>query len=114
MIKNVYGNSQWLNVSPPGTNMPYINTSQPMAGMLRMNPNMNRMEVYDGTNWLEYGSTVNLDLSEQAKETLRWAYGKMSEERQLKELMDRHPGLKDLNDKLEMMKILCLEEEKAK
>ena len=112
MIKNLYGNSRWVNVNPPGTNMPYINTSQPMAGMLRINPSMNRMEVYDGTNWLDFGSTTNIDLSEQAKETLMWAEGKMREEAEMKSLMDRHPGLKDLNDKLEMMKILCKEEDK--
>jgi hypothetical protein len=36
----------------------------------------------------------------------------MHQERKLQELMDRHPGLKDLNDKFEMMKVLCQEEEK--
>lgn len=114
MIKHVYGNSRWVNVQPSGTSMPYINTSQPMAGMLRMNTAMNRLEVYDGMNWIQFGSDVNLDLSEQAKQTLAWAYDKMGEERQLKELMDRHPGLKDLNDKFEMMKILCKQEETNK
>jgi hypothetical protein len=29
-------------------------------------------------------------------------------------LMARHPGLRDLNDQLEMMKILCTQEEKHK
>lgn len=114
MIKNLYGNSQWVNVSQGGTTMPYLNNTQPMAGMLRMNSSMNRIEVYDGMAWIQFGSDVTLDLSEQAKETLRWAYDKMNEERQLKELMNQHPGLKDLHDKFEMMKVLCQEEETKK
>jgi hypothetical protein len=36
----------------------------------------------------------------------------MQQDAQLKDLMDRHPGLKDLNDKFEIMKALCMEEEK--
>jgi hypothetical protein len=47
-----------------------------------------------------------------SKQTIEWAHNKMQEEKKLKEMMDRHPGLKDLYDKFEMMKILCIEEEK--
>ena len=36
----------------------------------------------------------------------------MEEEKKLQELIDKHPGLKELNDKFEMMKALCYEEEK--
>jgi hypothetical protein len=39
---------------------------------------------------------------------------KQHQERNLKEMMERHPGLKDLHDKLEMMKILCQEESEQK
>ena len=114
MIKNLYGNSSWLTISQQGTTMPYLNTTQPMTGMIRVNSNLGRTEVYDGQNWVQYGADAHVDLSEQAKQTLSWAYDKMGEERRLRELIDRHPGLKDLNDKFEMMKILCQEEEKEK
>lgn len=114
MIKHLYGNGAWINVQSAGTSMPYVNTSQPMAGMLRINPNMNRVEVYDGINWQGFGNDAHVDLSESAKEVLRWAQDKMKEEKELTELMEKHPGLKDLHDKFEVMKALCQEEEKIK
>ena len=112
MIKNIYGNGQWVTINQQGTTMPYLNTTQPMAGMIRMNSSMNRMEVYDGQSWLAYGSEAHVDLSEQAKQALSWAYDKMGEEVKLLELLERHPGLKDLHDKFQIMKVLCQEEEK--
>lgn len=112
MIKNVYGNSTWINATVHGCQLPYVNTMYPSAGILRLNPNMNRIEVYDGQNWLSIGADTQLDLSENAKEVLMWARNKMEEEQQLQELIGRHPGLKELKDKFEMMKALCIEEEK--
>lgn len=111
MIKNLYTNSDWVTVNQQNTAMPWINTTQPMAGMLRVNNNMNRVEVYDGLNWQGMSSDAHVDLSATAKETLAWARLKMEEERRIRELMNRHPGLKDLHDKFEMMKALCLEQE---
>lgn len=92
--------------------MPYLNTTQPMTGMIRVNSNLGRTEVYDGQNWVQYGADAHVDLSETAKKTLSWAQEKMLEEHRLKELMSRHPSLKDLHDKFEMMKVLCQEESK--
>ena len=112
MIKNIYGNSSWIEVSTSGTSMPYINTTQPITGMVRMNSMMQRMEVYDGNNWVEFGNgQTSVDLSESAKQALSWAHNKMSEEAKLLELLKKHPGLKDLHDKFEMMKVLCQEQE---
>ena len=34
------------------------------------------------------------------------------QEKKLQEMMERHPGLQELHDKFEMMKVLCHEEEK--
>ena len=112
MIKNLYGNSQWLTINQQGTTVPYLNTTQPMTGMIRVNSNLGRTEVYDGQNWVQYGADAHVDLSETAKQTLVWAQEKMLEEHRLKELMARHPGLRDLHDKFEMMRVLCQEEEK--
>lgn len=113
MIKNLYGNSSWITVNQQGTTMPYLN-NQPMTGMVRVNSSMNRTEVYDGQNWIAFGADAHVDLSETAKQTLSWAQEKMLEEYRLKELIGRHPGLRDLHDKFEMMKVLCQEEEKEK
>jgi hypothetical protein len=63
--------------------------------------------------WQQVGNgSANLDLSEYVKEVLSWAEEKMHQERKLRDLMDRNPGLKDLHDKFEMMKILCQEASK--
>lgn len=111
MINNIYGTSGWIAVNGNSNSMPYINPSQPMAGMLRVNTSMNRVEVYDGATWLSMGKDASVDVSERAKQVLAWAEGKMIEEQKLRELMERHPGLKSLHDQLEMMKILCTVEE---
>ena len=91
--------------------MPYINTTQPMTGMIRVNPGMSRTEVYDGQNWVQFGADAHVDLSESVKQTLAWAREKMVEEEKLKDLMDKHPGLKESYERLEIMKSLVLEEE---
>jgi hypothetical protein len=117
MINNIHGNSNWLNVQTYPGNKPYFNTTQPATGTLRYNPNLNSgcMEVYDGNGWQQIANaSANVDLSEHTKEILTWAEKKMSEERELKELMEQHPGLQELHDKLEMMKILCQQEENNK
>ena len=117
MINAVHGNSQWLNVQSYQGNKPYINTTQSIAGMVRYNNanNGGSMEVYDGTTWCTIGNgSANIDLNENAKRILEWAEKKMKEEADLKALMGNHPGLKDLHDKFEMMKVLCTEEENNK
>lgn len=114
MINNIYGNSQWLNIQTYASNKPYMNTTQAAAGMVRWNNNTNGgcLEVYDGQNWQQIDNgAANIDLNDHVKEILTWAEKKMHEERKLTELMDRHPGLKELNDKFEMMRTLCMEEE---
>ena len=54
---------------------------------------------------------------QQEAEQRREEYGnaereRREEERTLKELMERHPGLKEAYERLEIMKALTLEEEK--
>ncbi len=117
MINNVYGNSAWVNIQTYQGNKPYINTTQAASGMVRYNNNNNGgcLEVYDGQNWVPFANgSVNVDLNENIKQTLTWAEKKMHEEINLKAMMERHPGLKELNDKFEMMRVLCQEEEKEK
>jgi len=116
MINNIHGNSNWLNVQTYPGNKPYLNTTQPSTGTLRYNSNVNGgLEVYDGNGWQQIANgSTNVDLSEHTKEILTWAEKKMAEERELEELMEKHPGLQELHDKLEMMKILCQEEKELK
>ena len=114
MINNIYGASGWIAVNGNPNSMPYINLSQPMAGMLRLNPSTNTIDVYNGSTWMSVSNDVSIDFSERVKQVLAWAEGKMIEEQKLRELMERHPGLKSLHDQLEMMKMLCTVEEENK
>ena len=112
MIKNIHGGSEWVNINGYSGNTPYINTSQPSTGMIRMHPSSSRLEVYDGSTWHEIANgSAEIDLSTMAKETLSWAREKMQTEKRLHHLIQRHPGLKELHDKFEMMRVLCKQEE---
>ena len=112
MIKTLSSGSQHIAVSGGNPSVFPISPGAVGAGMVRYNPNMQQMEVYDGLTWQGINSHVTIDLGWDSKQTIEWANQKMREEQRLKDLMARHPGLKDLHDKFEMMKVLCTEEEK--
>ena len=114
MIRGVNGGAH-IVVSNAYESKPYINPGATSAGMVRYNSNMDCLEVYDGMTWFTIGTAhPTVELSPLARQAVDWAIHKQREEDELKALMEQHPGLKDLHDKLEMMKILCQEEEKEK
>lgn len=112
MIRSISSGSQHIQVQHGNGHMPYMSPGAVGAGLLRFNPNSSQIEVYDGMSWLAINNNVMVDLGMDSKEAIEWAYKKMQEERKLKDLMAQHPGLKELHDKFEMMKALCMEEEK--
>ena len=118
MIKSINSSSDFLMVnggSPSPNYLAYSNVQNELrvTGNLRYNANTSNYEVYDGNQWqIISQANVNIDLTTRTKEILTWAEYKMHEEKKLQELMERHPGLRDLHNKLEMMKVLCHEEEK--
>jgi hypothetical protein len=112
MIKTLSSGSQHIAVIGGNPSVPPISPGAVGAGLVRYNPNMQQMEVYDGITWYGINSHVTIDLGMTSKQAIEWAHKKMQEEKRLQDLMDRHPGLKELNDKFEMMKVLCMEEEK--
>lgn len=112
MIKTITTDSAWIQQQNNYHSVPLMSPGAQSAGILRWNTNTNTIEVYNGMSWYNIDTSVNLDLSEYAKQALSWAYAKMVEENRLKELMARNPGLKDLHDKFEMMRVLCQQEEK--
>jgi hypothetical protein len=117
MIKSIHGGGDYLMVSGGSSVGQYFNNYAGAlnVGQLRYNPNNQNLEVYDGNGWVMMNTNhVNIDLTTRAKDILNWAEYQMVQERELRALMDRHPGLKDLHDKFEMMKLLCQEEEKEK
>ena len=98
----------------PYTAKPYVNmySGALNVGAVRYNPSSSLMEVYDGTNWQQLRDDSTVDLANETKAILDWARKKMLEEQNLKQLMERHPGLKDAHEKFEIMRILVTEEER--
>ena len=91
---------------------PYIGNNGQSAGNMRFNTMTQQMEVFDGNAWQVISQNITVDLSWTAEEAIRWAHEKMSEERNLKERMEKHPGLKDAYEKFQIMDILTKEEAK--
>lgn len=111
MIKNLTSGSSYLQVQNGYNSVPPISPGAQSAGILRYNSNNSSIEVYNGIAWFAIDTHAALNLSEAAHSALTWAESKMREEARLKDLMNKHPGLKDLHDKFEMMKVLCQQEE---
>lgn len=109
MIKNLTQSGAFTQVSsyyPPQI----YNTGQ-SAGEVRYNTATQQMEVYDGTIWISITQTATVGLTMPAEEAIRWAQTKMAEEADLKERIEKHPGLKDAYEKFQVMDILTKEEQ---
>ena len=112
MIKGISTQSpRWMTVYSPSQS-PYISPGSMSAGMVRYNSSSQNLEVYDGNAWLMLSGSADVGLSPEAQATLDWAYRKMKEDEELELLMAKHPGLKDLHEKFELMKALVTESNK--
>ncbi len=113
MIKNITG-GQYISVMSGCSSYPYVNMSNPSAGMMRYNGNNQNMEVYDGSSWMTIsGNSAMVDLNNDAKELLEWARVKRAEEQYLETEAERNPTIKDLinqrkdiDNKITMVKTL--------
>lgn len=75
--------------------MPYVNMSNPSAGMVRYNGNNQALEVYDGMTWLVLTANhAQLDLSGGANAAISWAMNKMNEETELQQMAKEHPAVR--------------------
>ena len=110
MIKNITSSSTYLTVgaSYPPT---IFNNGQVGVGNVRFNPANQQLEVYDGNMWQIMSSGATVGLSYEADTAIRWAIQKERDEADLKERMEKHPGLKDAYEKFQMMDILTKEED---
>ena len=108
MIKSLYSSGPflWVTGGTPGT--PYVNpTGGTGVGNMRYNPNSQNIEIYDGHNWTIMSShSANVGLDSEAVSLLEWAREKRNEEAKIKALADKHPGIKDLKEKLDIMMAL--------
>jgi hypothetical protein len=109
MINNLSITSPHLTTS--AHNAQYISNNGQSAGTVRWNTSGQQMEVFDGSTWISINQNITIGMTWTAEEAIRWATEKMTEERNLKQRMDNHPGLKDAYEKFQMMDILTKEED---
>lgn len=112
MISNLNGTAGVMITG--GTSTPWIDMSQPSAGMVRYNGTSQNMEVYNGVSWMAMGSYPTIQLDAHVQEILHWAEKKMREELELEKRMEQHPGLRDAYEKFKVMDVLTQENDNKK
>jgi hypothetical protein len=98
-----------------GSSGTYVNAYSGSQGVgnLRFNTTNQQMEVYDGTTWTLLNTPdATIGLNADAESLLDWARERRDEEFKLKSLIEKHPGLQEAYERLEIMKALTLEQEK--
>ena len=94
MIKDVIAGGPFVQVTGGGNYTPYVNMSNPSAGMTRFNGNTQNIEVYDGSSWMTLSSNVaSVSLTGEAQGILMWAKQKMEDEIMLEKLAREHPAI---------------------
>ena len=110
MTTQLLSNSPHLYVQSGPAN-PWINMSNPSAGLTRYNGSTNSLEVYDGSCWMPIHSHFSIQTSNALNETVTWAKKKMEEEAKLAELCKKFPSLQKALDNFEMIKALVEHED---
>jgi hypothetical protein len=113
MIKDIMQAGRYMQVTG-GSASTYVNGYSGLQGVgnMRYNTSNQNMEVFDGSTWVTLNmGYASVGLTGEAEVLLDWAKQKRDEEFKLKSLMEKHPGLKEAYERLEIMKALCLEEE---
>ena len=112
MIKGINSSGRYITVSGGTASNPYISPGSVGAGMMRYNPNMNCIEVNDGSMWKQLESSYAMvELNPETERILDWAKKKMYEEQQLDELCKKYPGLGKARDNFETFRRLVNSEE---
>jgi hypothetical protein len=98
MIKQLTG-VQGITVVGGSSSYPYVNMSNPSAGMVRFNGNNQNFEVYDGSSWMTFsGNYTSIELDSDVRSLLEWARAKRAEEEYLEKQAKNNPTIKDLID----------------
>ena len=105
MIKDVVSTGPYLQVIGGGNYTPYVNMSNPSAGMTRYNGNTQSLEVYDGATWMIISSNIaSVSLTAEAQSILMWAKQKMEDEAMVEKLAKEHPAVNFALDNLKKAK----------
>jgi len=116
MINNIHSTGKYMQVTGSNSRT-YVNNYSGSQGVgnMRYNTTNQRIEIYDGTTWIMLNMSDSfVGLNGEAEMLLDWARKKRDEELLMQSLMEKHPGLKEAYERLEIMKALTLEEENAK
>lgn len=103
MIKAINGMGRYVVVNGGMPATPYINTNSGsmQVGDMRFNIQNQCVEVFDGYNWVQMGTShASIGLSPEAERLLDWARMKMMEEMELEALAEKNPTIKDLVDQI--------------
>jgi hypothetical protein len=114
MIKGLGQLGRYMHVSGGNANLPYVGPSSvnPFQGVMRLNGT--NVEVFDGSTWLIVNSSyATVGLTEEAEMLLEWARKKRDHELHIKALADKHSGIRDLQERLDMMLALVKEQDTA-
>ena len=113
MIKDIMAIGRYTQTAGGGGT--YVNNSYGGQGVgnMRYNTSTQNMEVFDGSGWQTLNMGIaSVGLTGEAEMLLDWAKQKRMEEMMLQARMEKHPGLREAYERLEIMKALTLEEEK--
>ena len=96
MIKAIHTIGKYVQVIG-GSASTYVNAYGAQGvGNLRFNTGGQRLEVYDGTAWVELNTPhASVGLSGVAEEAIDWVRRQMEEEKRLEALAKEHPSLSD-------------------
>jgi hypothetical protein len=93
MIKGIESGNHIVITGDNGFS-PYVNMSNPSAGMMRYNGTTQNIEAYDGTTWhILTTDRPTVDLTSSASAAIVWAMKKMAEETELQKMAHEHPAV---------------------
>ena len=97
MIKAIHTIGKYMQVIGGGAST-YVNANPNAQGVgnLRFNTSIQRLEVYDGSSWLELNMPhASVGLNGVAEEAIDWVRQQMEEEKRLEALAKEHPAVAD-------------------
>lgn len=99
MIKTVNGTGRYMMVNGGMPATTYINqySGAMNVGDLRYNVSIQRLEVYDGSSWIELNTShASVGLTPEAEMAIDWARRKLNEELALEQKAKDNPAIADL------------------
>lgn len=105
MINGISITGKYMVANGGYSSTPYVNMSNPSAGMVRYNGNSNNLEIYDGSSWMTYSSTIaSVGLNAEAESLLDWAKKKRDEEAEWYKLASNNEAFRIALEQLEQAK----------